>query len=50
LDQGLNVLLHVYAGQGVKEPFPLNSDKLFEASTAVEERSVKVENDGLDIL
>ena len=49
LYEGLDVLLLVRSLEAVRKPFPLISNEPLEASTAVEEGSVKIEDHGLNI-
>lgn len=49
LDNRLNVLPPVYGAKGMKEPFPLTSHKLLEASAAIEEGPVEIEDYRLNI-
>jgi hypothetical protein len=50
LYEGLHVLLLVCRSlEAVRKPFPLISDEPLEASTTVDEGSVKIEEHGLDV-
>jgi len=49
LYEGLNVLLLVCGLEEVSKPFPLMSNKPLEASTTVKQRSVEIEDHGLNI-
>ena len=49
LDKGLDVLLRIYSLEEVSKAIPLISNKPLEASTTVKERSVEIEDHGLNI-
>jgi hypothetical protein len=49
VNESFDVRLQVYSLSRGKEPFPLISNEVLEASTTVQERSVEIEENSLKI-